>query len=288
MRFASILYLAVVIGSLFTHASPITKGKAISKTTTVPKAKAAILPTKLTAARPVKAKTATKAKTTAPKAKAATNPSTSTPKTKASVTKTKATTPNSKAAVPLSCPLYTAADRIDISSRDLVEFERRANEEFWFRFDDPAITKGAQVLALAPRNSAKDFDDQAYKWISTDVSKVQRASIKGRLATLYVLPGGTRQGLLAQAKDFDESKAAKKREDFVTKDNEPGDVGIQGVTPGPDGKLPLDVLRDQVIRVVVKQTSAKAGGKPTFTTITKGKISNGATKADQAALNNFC
>ncbi|GLB44748.1 hypothetical protein LshimejAT787_1800850 [Lyophyllum shimeji] len=188
------------------------------------------------------------------------------------------------------CPLYLAADAADISARDIEEYEKRAGEELWFRFEDPSVaTAGKNFLQLAARSSGKNFDDQAYKWISTDVSKVTRGNIPKRVPTLYVLPAGTRASILGAAQDFETTSTAKQRADFVTKDNEPGDVGIQGVTPDASGVLPLDAFRSKVIRVVVKSTSNKAGGKATFTTIgADGKASKTASKSDQAALSKFC
>jgi len=188
-----------------------------------------------------------------------------------------------------SCPLYASADAIDISERDFAELGKRAKEEYWFRFEDPGVVNaGDNILQLATRSSTKAFDDQAYKWISTDVSKVTRGKIANRVATVYVLPAGTRQATLAAAKKFEETSAAQEAVDFVTKDNEPGDVGINGVQADAGGALPLDTFRNKVIRTVVKTVSAKAGGKATFTTITKGKKSNGASKDDQKALLPFC
>lgn len=235
-----------------------------------PPAKAALPPAK--AARPP-------AKAAPPPAKAAPPPA------KAALPPAKAAAASDTAA---SCPLYIAADAIDISSRELEELEKRVGEEFWFRFDDPSLANGGAILQLASRASPKDFDDQAYKWISTDASKVTRGSVPKRVATIYVLPAGTRKEVQAAAKKFEQTSAAKEATDFVTKDNEPGDVGINGVKKGTDGKTALDTFRDKVIRTVVKTTSTKGKGKASFTTITKGKKSNTASKADQAALSKFC
>jgi len=163
-------------------------------------------------------------------------------------------------------------------------------EELWFRYDDPSVkTSGKNALQLAARNSGKDFDDQAYKWISTDISKVTRGKIPKRVPTMYVLPAGTRASVLGAAQDFETTSAAKKRVDFVTKANEPGDIGIQGITPSTSGTRPLDTFRDKVIRVVTKSTSAKAGGKATFTTIgADGKVSGKTSDSDKTALGRFC
>ncbi|KAI0066263.1 hypothetical protein BV25DRAFT_1821193 [Artomyces pyxidatus] len=169
---------------------------------------------------------------------------------------------------------------------DLIE--TLAGEEYWFRFEDPSVvTAGNDILQLAPRPGGKDYDDQAYKWISGDASKVSRSSMKGRVPTLYVLPGGTRAAIASAAHDFEETSAAKRAVDYVKKDHEPGDFGINGVAKNAAGKIPLDVFRAQVLRTVIKETSASAGGKAKFTTITKGKSSPTATKNDQAALAEF-
>ncbi|KAF8888057.1 hypothetical protein BD779DRAFT_1672467 [Infundibulicybe gibba] len=187
-----------------------------------------------------------------------------------------------------ACPLYTAADAVDISSRELAQLASRAGEEFWFRYEDPAVTNPATgILQLAQRSGAKNFDDQAYKWISTDAAAVTRGAIKGRVPAIYVLPAGTRDEVLGAAKKFEETSAAKEAVSFVTKDNEPNDVGINGVQP-ENGVLPLDTFRAKVIRTVVKTVSGKGGGKATFTTITNGKASKTASKSDQAVLNKIC
>ncbi|KAI0066239.1 hypothetical protein BV25DRAFT_1897724 [Artomyces pyxidatus] len=188
-----------------------------------------------------------------------------------------------------SCPAYAAADAVDISSRDIELLEKRAKEEFWFRFEQPSVlTAGNNILQLTPRAGTKDFDDQAYKWISSDASKVTRGSLKGSVPVIYVLPAGTRDTINAAAKKFEETSAAQEATDFVTKDNEPGDIGINGIAKNAADVLPLDDFRSKIIRTVIKQTSAKAGGKTTFTTITKGKASNTATKSDQKVLSPFC
>lgn len=189
-----------------------------------------------------------------------------------------------------SCPLYTSADAAHLSARDIQEYEKRTGEEMWFRFDDPSIAKGGKnFLQMAARAGGKDFDDQAYKWLSTDVSKVTRDKIQNRVPTLYVVPAGTRASMLGAAQNFETTSAAKKRVDFVTKDNEPGDIGIQGVTPGSSGTIPLDTFCSKIIRVVTKSTSTKAGGKATFTTIrADGKVLGSTSSSDQKALNRFC
>lgn len=87
------------------------------------------------------------------------------------------------------------------------------------------------------------------------------------MPTVYVLKAGTRAEKLALAKKFEETSAASQRADFVTKDNEPGDLGIQGVSVDPtvaNAVLPLDAFRNSVLRTVSKKTSAKAGGKATY------------------------
>ncbi|KAI0049927.1 hypothetical protein FA95DRAFT_758825 [Auriscalpium vulgare] len=183
------------------------------------------------------------------------------------------------------CPTYNEADAADISARNL-EMEKRAGEEFWFRFEDPSIITSGSILQLAAH--AKNFDDQAYKWISNDISKVTRAGIKGRVPTMYVLPAGTRAQVVAAAQKFEETSEAQKPADFVTKDNEPNDIGINGVAQNADGVLPLDDFRSKVIRTVVLQKSTKAKGKTTFTTITKGKSATGASQADQKVMNKAC
>ncbi|KAI0261867.1 hypothetical protein BC834DRAFT_972440 [Gloeopeniophorella convolvens] len=191
------------------------------------------------------------------------------------------------------CTSYSLADASDISSRNFQDIEARGNEEFFFRYETPDVLNSTSILQLPPRvstkgNPAENFDDQAYKWISTDASKVQRGKIPGRVPTIYVLPAGTRAAIAAATKDFETTSTAQQATDFVTKDNEPGDVGIQGVQAGADGKTPLDNFRAKVIRTVVKQTSTKAGGKSTFTTIKGGKSQNIASKGDQEVLSGFC
>ena len=89
-----------------------------------------------------------------------------------------------------------------------------------------------------------------------DASKVTRVS-STRAATVYVLPKGTREAVLAQAKDFYKTRNAKEASEFVTKSNEPGDVGINRVANSGDGTA-LDDFRNKVIRTVVKITSPKA------------------------------
>jgi hypothetical protein len=98
---------------------------------------------------------------------------------------------------------------------------------------------------------------------------------------VYVLPAGTRQRLLSEAKDFEKSVEAEKAVDFVVKDNEPGDIGIQAILKDANGKSQLDVFRAEVIRsVYVKNKSSS----PFFTLDKNGKGSNTASKADQALL----
>lgn len=48
-------------------------------------------------------------------------------------------------------------------------------EEFWFRFETTPPTSESNLLQLAARAGSKDFDDQAYKFISTDAAKVARS-----------------------------------------------------------------------------------------------------------------
>ncbi|KAI0262001.1 hypothetical protein BC834DRAFT_972397 [Gloeopeniophorella convolvens] len=186
------------------------------------------------------------------------------------------------------CTPYGQADATDISSRSFQDIEARGKEEFFFRYETPDVLTSTNILQLASRASPKNFDDQAYKWISTDSSKVTRGKISGRVPTIYVLPAGTRASILGAAKDFETTSTAQQATDFVTKDNEPNDIGVQGVQAGADGKTPLDNFRAKVIRTVVKQTSTKAGGKTTFTTIKGGKSQNTATKDDQKVLSGFC
>lgn len=67
---------------------------------------------------------------------------------------------------------------------------------------------------------------------------------------------GKAQEILALAKDFAETSAAQQRADFVTKENEPGDVGIQGRSADPStpgAAIPLDEFRDSVKRSVFVQ-----------------------------------
>lgn len=190
-----------------------------------------------------------------------------------------------------AAPLPNVADLVDVAyaTPEIEGTEsglvKRAGEEFFFRFEDPAVLKaGVNILPLATRQGSKDFDDQAYKFISTNAATADRTPIPKRLATIYVLPAGTRAAIAAAAKDFETEKTAKRATDFVTKTNEPGDVGINGVANG--GKA-LSDFRAKVIRTVIKQTSASAGGKVSFVTITKGKTSKTATAADQKALARF-
>ena len=93
-----------------------------------------------------------------------------------------------------------------------------------------------------------------------NAATVTRAKISGRVPTVYVLPAGTRAAMVAAAKDFEVERDAKRAANFVVKDNEPGDVGINGVA---DSGKALTDFRAKVIRTVVKQTSSKAGGKAT-------------------------
>ncbi|TFY70128.1 hypothetical protein EVG20_g2883, partial [Dentipellis fragilis] len=182
-----------------------------------------------------------------------------------------------------ACPLYNKADAQDISQRDFELLAARANEEFWFRWEDPSIASGGGILQLAARRGSKDFDDQAYKWISTNANAVTRSSFGKRVPTIYVLPAGTAQSLLSQAKEFEVTSAAGVPADFVVKDNEPGDIGINGIAPSADGTLPLDQFRSKIIRTVVKSA---AKGSQQFVTINKaGKASKTASKTDQALLN---
>lgn len=239
---------------------------------------------KPTPAAPVKETPPPPKDTPAPKTTpaATTTPAPTTKATTTSATTTSASSSAEPEESAPSCPLYLAPDAIHLSTRDL---EARAGEEYWFRFEDPNTLK-AGILPLAARNGGKDFDDQAYKWISTDAGKVLRGSIgKGRQPTVFVLPAGTRDSVLAAAKDFDTSRDAQEAQDFVTKDNEPGDVGINGVKPAADGKLPLDTFRSKVIRTVTVKNNK---GKLAFQTVKDGKVSNTASKPDQASLRGFC
>jgi len=179
-----------------------------------------------------------------------------------------------------------ATTDVYVRDTDNIIVTRAGKDEYFFRFETPEVeTAGNNILGLAPRAGAKDFDDQAYKFISTDAAKVTRSKIqKGRVPVVYVLPAGTRAAIKAKTKDFEKERDAKRAADFVEKDNEPGDVGINGVANA--GKALTD-FRAKVLRTVVKKVSAKAGGKATFVTITKGKASNTATKDDQAALAKF-
>ena len=68
-----------------------------------------------------------------------------------------------------------------------------------------------------------------YKWISTEILKVVRGSMRKRLPMMYVLRPGTREATLRAAEDFSQESEALRPAEFVTKANEPGDVGINGV-----------------------------------------------------------
>lgn len=60
-------------------------------------------------------------------------------------------------------------------------------EELWFKFDDPSVATGGKNFLQ--RHTLQDFDDQAYKWISTDISKVERgksASALSRVVADYI------------------------------------------------------------------------------------------------------
>lgn len=81
-----------------------------------------------------------------------------------------------------------------------------------------------------------------------------------KVPTVYVLPKGTRAAILAQAKDFYRTRNAKQAAQFVTKSNEPGDVGINHVAKNGDVTA-LDEFRSNIIRTVVKVTSSKAKGQ---------------------------
>lgn len=94
--------------------------------------------------------------------------------------------------------------------------------------------------------------------ISTVAGKIPK-----RVPTMYVLPAGTRDKILGAAQPFETTSTSKHRADFVVKENERGDVGIQGVSRDASGTLPLDTFRNEVMRVVTKSTSNKAGGKAT-------------------------
>ncbi|KAI0066261.1 hypothetical protein BV25DRAFT_1525215 [Artomyces pyxidatus] len=112
-------------------------------------------------------------------------------------------------------------------------------------------------------------------------------SMKDRLPTLYVLPRGTRESIDKLKQRFEDTSEAKRAAAYVTKDHEPGDIGINGVSKLAGDRIPLDVFRSQVIRTVVKKTSAKAGGKASYVTIKKGKKSKTAEEDDQKALARF-
>ncbi|KAI0059764.1 hypothetical protein BV25DRAFT_1840180 [Artomyces pyxidatus] len=188
-----------------------------------------------------------------------------------------------------ACPAYEIEDRDVFSVQDPDDIysntvETFAGDEYWFRFEDPSIVNaGNNILPLATRPGAKDYDDQAYKWISNDASKVTR-NAQGRWATLYVLPSGTRADVTKKAEKFEVTSEAKRAAQYVTKDHEPGDNGVNGVAKF-NNVIPLDDFRSKVKRTVILRRLA--GGKFGYTTITKGKRSDTATKDDQKALERF-
>lgn len=257
---------------------------------------------KVSAARPVAKKPTAKvtAKTTA-------KVTAKKPTAKTTAKKLPAATKPVATKAPAACPLYLEADRLDISRRELGELEKRANEEFWFRWEDPNIVKGTNILQLATRPGAKVciylnisescrltsppppyvlrtlmtrhtngsqlMHPRSHEVVRHDFfssfegvnkSSTQPTAFSGRVPTIYVLPSGTRDKLLKQAKNFEQTSEAKKRVDFVTKDNEPGDIGIQGVSAAAEGEqIPLDQFRALIKRIVVKVVATKAKNKAT-------------------------
>jgi hypothetical protein len=124
-------------------------------------------------------------------------------------TKTEAT---STATPTAACPQPRSAAELEIDRRDFTELEKRSGEEYWFRFEDPNVANAGNNILPGPsrphlkvksfchisRNLfasdhflSQDYDDQAYKWISMDASKVTRgvyASLRDfdlRLIFLY-------------------------------------------------------------------------------------------------------
>ncbi|KAA1469103.1 hypothetical protein DENSPDRAFT_834640 [Dentipellis sp. KUC8613] len=156
-------------------------------------------------------------------------------------------------------------------------------EEYWFRYEASDVTSKTTILELATRPGQKDYDDQAYKWISTDASKVDRPR-SGRIPAIYVLNSGSRARILGAAKDFDTQVGKKEATEYVKKVNEHDDVGIQGVAKLTGGKTTLEVFRGSVKRSVFKLSNSGSSQFLTWTGQTKSKT---ASKADQALLNKF-
>jgi hypothetical protein len=80
------------------------------------------------------------------------------------------------------------------------------------------------------------------------------------------------------------SKTAERPVDFVTKEEEPGDIGIQGIVKDANDKSQLDLFRSQIIRAVyIKNPNPRASAR--FFTLNKdGTASAGAIKPDQTLL----
>ncbi|TFY54456.1 hypothetical protein EVG20_g9695 [Dentipellis fragilis] len=133
-------------------------------------------------------------------------------------------------------------------------------EEYWFRYEASDVTSKTTILELATRPGQKDYDDQAYKWISTDASKVDRPR-SGRIPAIYVLKSGTRAKVVGAAKDFDTQVAKKEATEYVQKVNEHDDVGIQGVAKLTGGKTTLEAFRGDVMRSVFKLSNSGSSQK---------------------------
>ncbi|KAI0066258.1 hypothetical protein BV25DRAFT_1835902 [Artomyces pyxidatus] len=193
--------------------------------------------------------------------------------------------------VSLTCPIHDSVSIMDdVSAGELDLIETLAGEEYWFRWEHPDAARSTDILQLdkGKGGKKKDYDDQAYKWISTDHTNPQQTK-KGRVPTIHVLPAGTRDALRSAAHRFEDTSKAKQAVDFVTKDHEPGAIGINGIKK-TGGKTALDDFRNKVIRTVIKETFTK-GGKQTVkhTTIHKGatKPSSGASNEDRERLKGF-
>ncbi|KAA1469111.1 hypothetical protein DENSPDRAFT_834653 [Dentipellis sp. KUC8613] len=160
---------------------------------------------------------------------------------------------------------------------------RAPGEEYWFRYEAADVTSKPIILELAPRQGTKNYDDQAYKWITTDASKVDRPR-SGRIPAVYVLRAGTRARILGAAKDFNVESGAQRAAEYVTKVNEHDDVGIQGIAALTGGQITLAVFRGEVRRSVFKLANSGSSQFLTWTGATKSRT---ATQADQALLNKF-
>ncbi|TFY54457.1 hypothetical protein EVG20_g9696 [Dentipellis fragilis] len=160
---------------------------------------------------------------------------------------------------------------------------RAPSEEYWFRYEAADVTTKATILELAARPGQKDYDDQAYKWISTDASKVDRPR-SGKIPAIYVLRAGTRARILQAAKDFDTQVAKQQATEYVQKVNKHDDVGIQGIARLTAGQATLEAFRGEVRRSVFKPSNSGSSQFLTWTGATKSRT---ATQADQALLDRF-